>query len=108
MVVKKDGRREAFDKEKLLKGLQAACQKRPIPRNVLEQTVEKISKWALELADREIGSSLIGLQIMKHLRGIDDVAYIRFASVYRTFKDVNEFVETLGTEIPSSGKDLNV
>ena len=95
MIVKKDGRREPFSKEKILKGLQASCQKRPVSLNQLESTVEKIAAWVINRGENEIASRLIGRKVMQELKLLDDVAYIRFASVYRTFKDVQEFVETL-------------
>jgi transcriptional repressor NrdR len=95
LVIKKDGRREAFSREKVLHGLQAACQKRPVPLAQIETIVDQISNWVLQKGDRELPSREIGLQVMRHLRALDDVAYVRFASVYRTFKDVQEFVDTL-------------
>lgn len=95
MIIKKDGRREPFSKEKILKGLQAACQKRPISLAQLEAVVERISAWTINRGESEIASRLIGKKVMAELKQLDDVAYIRFASVYRTFKDVQEFVETL-------------
>jgi transcriptional repressor NrdR len=98
-IVKKDGRREPFSKEKILKGLQAACQKRPISLSQLENIVEKISAWALSQADKEIPARLVGQKLMRELRLLDDVAYVRFASVYRSFQDVQEFVETLDEEL---------
>jgi len=95
LVIKKDGRREPYNKEKILKGLQASCQKRPIGLAQLEGVVERISNWMLHKGEKEISSQLIGKKVMNELRMLDDVAYIRFASVYRTFRDVQEFVETL-------------
>lgn len=97
-VIKKDGRREPFSREKILKGLQAACQKRPIGLSQLEAFVDRISQWILSQADQEISTSLIGAKVMQELRPMDDVAYVRFASVYRTFQDIQEFVETLDPE----------
>lgn len=97
-VVKKDGRREPFSKEKILKGVQAACQKRPVSLAQLEGIVERISNWALARGEKEISASVIGQKVMRELRTLDDVAYVRFASVYRTFQDVQEFVETLEDE----------
>ncbi len=94
-IIKKDGRREPYSKEKILKGLQAACQKRPVSLSQIEAVVERISSWVINRADNEISSRLIGKKVMAELKLLDDVAYIRFASVYRTFKDVQEFVETL-------------
>ena len=95
LVVKKDGRREPFSREKVLHGLQAACQKRPVAMAQLENIVDQISNWVLQRGEREIPAREIGFQLMRHLRALDDVAYVRFASVYRTFKDVQEFVDTL-------------
>ncbi len=95
MIVKKDGRREPFNKDKILKGLMAACQKRPVSQTQLELIIDRISTWILGRGEKEISSRLIGQKVMMELRLLDDVAYVRFASVYRTFKDVQEFVETL-------------
>lgn len=97
-VIKKDGRREPFSREKILKGVQAACQKRPIGLAQLEAFVDRISQWVLSLPEQEVPAARIGAQVMKELRPLDDVAYIRFASVYRTFQDIQEFVETLDPE----------
>jgi transcriptional repressor NrdR len=98
-IIKKDGRREPFSKEKLLKGIQAACQKRPVSMAQMETTVEVVASWVLNLVEKEISAQLIGQKIMQELKKLDDVAYVRFASVYRTFKDVQEFVETLEDDI---------
>lgn len=94
-VIKKDGRREPFDAGKILRGIQAACQKRPISLATMESIVERISKWAMSYGDREILVQWVGQKVMEELKKLDEVAYIRFASVYRTFKDAQEFVETL-------------
>ncbi|HWU43039.1 MAG TPA: transcriptional regulator NrdR [Bdellovibrio sp.] len=94
-IIKKDGRREPFSKDKIFKGLQAAAQKRPVSLAQLEAVVERISAWVINRGESEISSRLIGKKVMAELKQLDDVAYIRFASVYRTFKDVQEFVETL-------------
>jgi transcriptional repressor NrdR len=94
-IIKKDGRREPFSKEKILKGLQFACQKRPVSLGQLEAIVERIASWVISRGENETSARLIGLRVMAELKQLDDVAYIRFASVYRTFKDVQEFVETL-------------
>ncbi len=95
MAIKKDGRREPFSKEKILKGLQAACQKRPVSLAQIDGVVERISSWIINRGENEVAARLIGQKVMAELKQLDDVAYIRFASVYRTFKDVQEFVETL-------------
>ncbi len=94
-IIKKDGRREPFSKDKIHNGLQAAVQKRPVSLAQLDGVVERISAWAINRGESEISSRLIGKKVMAELKQLDDVAYIRFASVYRTFKDVQEFVETL-------------
>ncbi|MFN3696981.1 MAG: transcriptional regulator NrdR [Pseudobdellovibrio sp.] len=94
-VIKKDGRREPYSKEKLLKGLQAACQKRPVSASQLEAVVERISSWVITRGESEISAKLIGRRIMAELKQLDDVAYVRFASVYKAFKDVQDFVEKL-------------
>lgn len=111
-VIKKDGRREPFSKEKILKGIQAACQKRPVSLGQIETIVERISLWALQIAEKEHSSISIGHRVMLELRRLDDVAYIRFASVYRSFKDVQEFVETLedqeNTDLLESPQQLSL
>ncbi len=99
-IIKKDGRRETFLPEKLLKGIQAACQKRPVSLSQMETTVEVISQWILSLGEKEIPAQLVGNKVMHELKNLDNVAYVRFASVYRTFKDVQEFVETLEESLP--------
>lgn len=93
MVVKKDGRRELFDRNKILSGLVRATQKRPVGVAELEKIADEVEARLLEKPDREIRSSEIGELIIKRLYDLDEVAYVRFASVYRQFKDVNEFVE---------------
>jgi len=95
MIIKKDGRREPFSKEKIFKGLQASCQKRPVSLAQLEGIVEKISAWVINRGENEVSSRMVGKKVMAELKTLDDVAYVRFASVYRNFKDVQEFVETL-------------
>jgi len=87
-VIKKDGRREPFQRQKLLTGLMKACEKRPIPVAVLEQIVDDIEREARQRGDTEITSRQIGERVMEALRGIDEVAYVRFASVYREFRDL--------------------
>jgi transcriptional repressor NrdR len=94
-VVKKDGRREAFSKEKVLRGLQASCQKRPVSLETLQALVDKIAAWLINRGESEVPARLIGKKVMAELKQVDDVAYVRFASVYRTFKDVQEFVDCL-------------
>ncbi len=94
-VVKKDGRREPFDRTKLLQGLHRACEKRPVPAKALETIVEEVEQLVAESADREIEARAIGEKVMERLRELDKVAYVRFASVYRQFEDVQEFMSEL-------------
>lgn len=95
MVVKKDGTRQAFDSQKLLKGLMKACEKRPIPISRLEEIVEELETKLQERPEKEITASEIGQYVMDRLKALDKVAYVRFASVYREFKDVMEFKQEL-------------
>jgi len=95
MVVKKDGRRQAFDGQKLLRGLLKACEKRPVPVAKLEEIVDEIESKLHEIPEKEMNASKIGKFVMKKLKTLDKVAYVRFASVYREFKDVLEFKEEL-------------
>lgn len=95
MVVKKDKSREAFNRDKLLNGLIRACEKRPVSMQTLEEVVNAIEISVLGMLDREIQSSQIGELAMTHLKDIDEVAYVRFASVYRQFKDINSFMQEL-------------
>jgi transcriptional repressor NrdR len=93
LVIKKDGRREPFDRGKILAGLKRACEKRPISVTVLEKLVDRIEQHLQDSGDREVHSRDIGEQIMQELQSLDEVAYVRFASVYRSFRDVNEFMQ---------------
>ncbi len=95
MMVKKDGRRERFDRQKILSGLLRACEKRPVAASSLEAIVDAAEAFLADAPERERTTAEIGELIMDRLKGIDTVAYIRFASVYRDFKDVREFKEEL-------------
>jgi len=95
MVIKKDGRREIFDQQKLFGGLMKACEKRAVPRRSLEEIVSGIAAMAQEAPDREIPTQAIGQEVAERLRRLDQVAYVRFASVYREFQDVEEFLEEI-------------
>lgn len=95
MLIKKDGRREPFDRNKILIGISKACEKRPISVNTIEQFVDDLERELHDLGEKEIPSSFIGERIMAKLHILDPVAYVRFASVYREFKDVNDFVAEL-------------
>jgi transcriptional repressor NrdR len=101
MVIKKDGGREPFDRNKILGGIQKACQKRPISAEDMEATVSRIEEFLQEKGEKELPSSVIGEKIMQELHALDEVAYVRFASVYRSFKDLTDFMsevkELLGT-----------
>ena len=103
LVVKKDGRREPFDRAKILSGLKKACSKRPVPVEVMESAADKIER-GLEAGDKEILSSKIGDAVMDALRDIDEVAYVRFASVYRSFRDVNELMNELKSLVDNRGR----
>jgi transcriptional repressor NrdR len=95
MVVKKDGSREVFDRTKVISGIRKACEKRPVPVTAMEQIVEAIERELHESGEKEVPSSYIGERVMESLRRVDGVAYVRFASVYRSFRDVNEFLDEL-------------
>ncbi len=95
MVVKKEGRRERFDRQKILAGLLKACEKRPVSVTQLEQIVDEVEQRLHESANKEIAADQIGEFVMLRMKGLDQVAYVRFASVYRDFKDAAEFVETI-------------
>ncbi|MCC7201689.1 MAG: transcriptional repressor NrdR [Nitrospirae bacterium] len=95
VVVKKDGRRELFDRNKILSGLKKACEKRPVGMEALEDAVSRIEKKVQESGEKELPSTMIGEEVMRELHALDEVAYVRFASVYREFKDINQFMEEL-------------
>ncbi len=94
-VCKKDGRREPFDRMKIIAGIRKACEKRPISLEEIEQLVDRLESRLQESAEKEIPTSTIGEWIMKELHGMDEVAYVRFASVYRSFRDIGEFMQEL-------------
>jgi transcriptional repressor NrdR len=95
MVVKKDGRRERFDRGKVMAGLLKACEKRPVPTKALEAVADRIEAMVQESPDREMPTQQVGEFLMQSLRDLDKVAFVRFASVYRDFKDVDQFMATL-------------
>jgi transcriptional repressor NrdR len=94
-VVKKDGRREPFDRKKILEGLTRACQKRPVSAAQIESLISAVERQAQELGEKEIPSRVVGEAVMKRLRDLDPVAFVRFASVYRAFEDVGDFMSEL-------------
>ena len=95
IIVKKDGSRQVYQRTKTLNGILRACEKRPISISQIEEIVDEIEKELYNSMDKEIDSKIIGELVMKRLKKIDDVAYVRFASVYRQFKDINTFLEEL-------------
>ena len=97
VVVKKDGRRESFDRTKILAGLKKACEKRPISTATIEVVTDRIEKRIQEMGESEIESRIVGEELMKELHQLDQVAYVRFASVYREFKDIDQFMDELRT-----------
>jgi transcriptional repressor NrdR len=106
LIVKKDGRREPFDRQKLLRGIMSACQKRPVSLGTLEEAAGDIQAKLMELPDREVPSRNLGELVMDALKRIDSVAYVRFASVYRDFKDLPDFVKALEGLMPPSGAPI--
>ncbi len=94
-VVKKDGSRVPFDRNQILKGMLKACEKRPVALEQLEEITSRIERSLTEMFDREVGSKYIGQLVMDELKELDQVAYVRFASVYREFKDIQQFMEEL-------------
>ncbi|OQY25256.1 MAG: transcriptional regulator NrdR [Desulfobacteraceae bacterium 4572_35.2] len=109
LVIKKDGRREPFDRQKIIGGMQRACEKRPVSIATIEKLVELMELSFQESPEREIPASRIGEIVMQELHELDEVAYVRFASVYRQFKDINEFMkelkDILGGQTPSLPKE---
>ena len=95
LVVKKDGRRETYERIKIINGLKRACEKRPVSINTIEFIADRIERSLQERGEKEIPSSVIGEATMRELHDTDEVAYVRFASVYRSFKDINEFMVEL-------------
>ncbi len=104
MVIKKDGRRERFDRQKVLAGLLRACEKRPVPMQKLEATVDEVETFVADSPNRERNSSEVGEVIMNRLRKLDKVAYVRFASVYLDFQDVKEFMGELKQLLKERGR----
>ncbi|APG26715.1 transcriptional regulator NrdR [Syntrophotalea acetylenivorans] len=103
LIVKKDGRRQPFDRLKVIAGMQRACEKRPVSFATIENIVDQLERQLQESGDREVDSSRIGKAVMDALHEIDEVAYVRFASVYRQFKDINEFMDELKDILADGG-----
>jgi transcriptional repressor NrdR len=94
-IIKKDGRREPYDRDKVVSGLQKACEKRPVSVESIERMTNEIEAALMECGEKEMPSSRVGEMVMDALKKVDDVAYVRFASVYRSFKDIGEFVDLI-------------
>ena len=105
MIIKKDGRREVFNRDKVRSGMQKACEKRNISMHAIEEFIDELERDLRETGEKEIPASVLGEKIMLKLHEFDDVAYVRFASVYREFKDVNDFVSELKSLL-SNGADI--
>ena len=95
LLIKKDGRREEFNREKIISGVRKACQKRPVSTKDIEDLVDRVEHHLQELGEKEISAVKVGEKVIQEIYNLDDVAYVRFASVYRSFKDVNEFMVEL-------------
>ncbi len=104
MLIKKDGRREAWDRLKAVAGMKKACEKRPVAMNQIEDFVDGLERELQEMGEREVEITVVGERLMEGLRQLDDVAYVRFASVYRQFKDLNEFMSELKGMLDVDGK----
>ncbi|MBT5549733.1 MAG: transcriptional repressor NrdR [Nitrospina sp.] len=104
LLIKKDGRREEFDREKVIQGVQKACQKRPVSIKDIEELVDRVETYLQELGEKEVSALKVGEKVISEIYNLDDVAYVRFASVYRSFKDVNEFMVEL-KEVLKSKED---
>ncbi len=103
LVIKKDGRREPFDRLKLMAGVQKACEKRPVSSETIQRLADRVETRLQEGSDRETPTTTLGEWVMKELHDVDEVAYVRFASVYRSFKDINEFMAELQELLISGG-----
>ena len=106
MVIKKDRRREQFNRQKIIRGLHQACQKRPISTEVIEEIASNIERYLMQSSEKEIESRRIGEILMERLQEMDQVAYVRFASVYREFRDIEEFMEELKNLLHKKGNLL--
>jgi transcriptional repressor NrdR len=105
MVVKKDGRREAFDRGKIISGIRKACQKRPVSMTKIEEFADALELYFQELGKKEVESSEVGERVINKLKEWDEVAYVRFASVYRQFRDISEFMAELEAILKSRSEE---
>ena len=101
LLIKKDGRREPFDRMKVVGGLRRACEKRPVSSETIDRIVDRIERELVDSGEKEVPTSFVGERCMESLRDTDPVAYVRFASVYRSFKDIHEFMNALSTLLKS-------
>jgi transcriptional repressor NrdR len=104
LIVKKDGRREAFDRQKILSGLRRACDKRAVSLDQLEAILDAVERDLIDTGDKEVSAQRVGERVMQELRKLDEVAYVRFASVYRSFRDIDEFM----AELESIARDRKI
>lgn len=105
-VIKRDGRREDFNRDKILDGVKKACQKRPISIDKIEELIDRVEKHFQELGEKEVSAVTIGEKVVRELYSLDGIAYVRFASVYRSFKDVNEFMSELKDILKNKGSEF--
>ena len=103
-VIKKDGQRETFDRTKILRSLNIACNKRPVSPEALDEQAEQLERELGESGEKEISSRIIGERVMARLKALDEVAYVRFASVYRSFRDIDEFMSEMGKLVRSKSE----
>jgi transcriptional repressor NrdR len=103
VVVKKDGQREPFDREKVVRSMRVACSKRPVSSDALEEQAAEIERELAESGEKEVPSVVIGERVMQRLKRLDEVAYVRFASVYRSFRDIDEFMAEMGKLVRTRG-----
>ena len=108
MVIKKDGGREPFDRNKILMGVQKACQKRPISAEEMDGVVQRVEEFLQEKGEKELSSSVVGEKIMWELHTLDEVAYVRFASVYRSFRDITDFMSEVKDLLVTREKSKNI
>ena len=104
MIIKKDGSRQAFDRDKLMNGIIKACEKRPVALADIERVVDSIERGLNNMMEKEVKSTFLGELVMEQLKGLDEVAYVRFASVYRSFKDVNTFIKEIEALVGKKNK----
>lgn len=105
LVIKRDGRREPYTREKLIEGIRTACRKRPVSNEIVNRIIEDVERKLFSKESDEVESKFIGETVMEHLKEVDEISYVRFASVYRQFKDMNEFIEELNSLLKKGEKN---